>query len=227
MTNSEIKQWIENLDELFAEHSNPEMADGMKAYMKNKFAFAGIKSPLRKEITKNLFTSPLLKNKLHSFTLIEALWEKEEREYQYCAIELMAIQKKKLEKNDIKFIEDLLLNKSWWDSVDMLNNHAAGPYFLKFPEQKNITDNWNKDENLWLRRSSIIFQLTYKQKTNVELLQKYIEALSSSNEFFIKKAIGWALRAYSKVNPQWVKEFIASHAHTLSRLSISEGSKYI
>jgi len=94
------------------------------------------------------------------------------------------------------------------ETVDVLNTEGCGPYFLKFPEEiAVITGRWNRSENIWLNRSSLLFQKTYKQHLDNKLLSEYILYLAGSSEFFIQKGIGWMLREYGKTNPNWVKEF--------------------
>jgi 3-methyladenine DNA glycosylase AlkD len=122
-------------------------------------------------------------------------------------------------------IEKLITTKSWWDSVDAINI-VVGHIAMKYPEVKEgILSKWKKSDNIWLNRVSIVFQLKYKEKTDTEFLSKAILHNSKTDEFFINKAIGWALREYSKTNKEWVRNFIESHE--LSKLSVREGSKYI
>jgi 3-methyladenine DNA glycosylase AlkD len=132
---------------------------------------------------------------------------------------------KKFPRDAIQFLEKLLTTKSWWDSVDSIAP-LAGEMARKYPELIDETMNhWSVDDNFWLRRSAILFQLKYKQQTNEDLLYDYIVKNADSKEFFIQKAIGWALREYSKTNPESVKAFI--EGNHLAPLSIREGSKYL
>ena len=148
-----------------------------------------------------------------------------EREFQYVAIDYMITVKDKFTPDDMETIEKLILTKSWWDSVDAINI-VVGHIAMKYPEVKEgILTKWMKSDNIWLNRVSIIFQLKYKEKTDTEFLSKAILHNSGTDEFFINKAIGWALREYSKTNKEWVKEFIESN--DLSALSVREGSKYL
>jgi 3-methyladenine DNA glycosylase AlkD len=134
--------------------------------------------------------------------------------------------KKQLEVDDIVWIEKLIVTKSWWDTVDILATHLAGEYFKKHKNKIDlITNQWNNSDNIWLQRSSLLFQLKYKQNTNVFLLENYILNLKESNEFFIRKSIGWILREYSKTNPAWVIQFLQKNE--LSNLSVREASKYL
>ena len=108
--------------------------------------------------------------------------------------------------------EEMIKQKSWWDSVDHIATWILGPYFQKYPNQiKDVTFKWNQSENFWLQRSSIMFQKSYRSKTDTKLLTDYILHCAGSKEFFIQKAIGWALREYAKTNPDWVKKFVKTN----------------
>jgi 3-methyladenine DNA glycosylase AlkD len=216
--------YISQLTRLFKQHANTEKAAGAKAYMRNQFNYLGLTAPLRQRISK-----AYIKTQLPGYseleTIVKELWQMPEREYQYFAIDLILAFKKKWTKDLITLIEFILVNKSWWDTVDAASN-LTGPYFKLFPGQTDkITGGWNRSENIWLQRSSILFQLKYKKDTNTDLLKKYILALKSSKEFFVQKAIGWALREYSKVNSKWVQDFVKQNK--LAALSEREALKRI
>lgn len=198
----------------------------MQKYMKDQFPFLGIKTPLRKELMKQFYQQTgLLKEAFHG-DFILALWEKDDREYQYAALDYIGRTLKKLGKDDLPLMEKLITTKSWWDTVDMLAQHPVGTIAQAFPEVIPETiEEWAYRENMWLQRTAILFQLKYKEKTDEQLLYRYIKKNSGSKEFFIQKAIGWALREYSKTNPESVKQFIAEN--DLPKLSIREGSKYL
>ncbi|MBI2259724.1 MAG: DNA alkylation repair protein [Flavobacteriia bacterium] len=188
-----------------------EKAISMKKYMKNKFEFYGISSPKRKEIQQKYFQVWKQKtNALNKFELIFLLWDLEYREYQYIAIDWMKKWKKTLWiEEDIDCLSHLISHKSWWDSVDLLASNCLSNYFLQYPNKvEYICDNWSNSNNLWLERSTLIFQLKFKEKTNFDLLSKYIFILKDKKDFFIQKAIGWSLREYAKTNRDIVFEFI-------------------
>lgn len=150
----------------------------------------------------------------------------DEREYQYCAVELLAFHKKLWSEHSILPIEHCIVQKSWWDTIDFIAAECTGPYFNRLPQQvKSVTGRWNTCNNIWLQRSSLLFQKSYKKNTDLELLTKYIKHLSGSKEFFIRKAIGWILREYAKTNPQWVIDFVGKHE--ISPLSKREVLKYL
>jgi 3-methyladenine DNA glycosylase AlkD len=217
---------IELLTHLFEENRNEENAEPMKKYMKDHFPFLGIKKPQRSELEKQFFQETGLLKEPFKKEFIRELWEKEEREYQYTGLVYMEKSLKKLEKADLPFMEELITTKSWWDTVDAIAPKPVGTIAEKYPEVIAETINrWAIDDYLWLRRAAILFQLKYKGQTNAELLYRYIKQNADSKEFFIQKAIGWALREYSKTNPASVKEFI--EGTKLAPLSVREGSKYL
>jgi 3-methyladenine DNA glycosylase AlkD len=201
-------------------------AESMKKYMKDHFPFLGIKSPLRKELERQFFNKTGLLKEPFNKDFVTGLWEKEEREYQYTALVYLEKSVKKLEKNDLDFMEQLITTKSWWDTVDAIAPKPVGEIARMFPEVIHETiDGWASHDNMWLRRAALLFQLKYKKQTNEELLYQYIVKNADSKEFFIQKAIGWALREYSKTNPESVGKFIAGQK--LAPLSVREGSKYV
>ncbi len=222
-----FKTMINQIQSKFEENRNPEIAKGMEAYMKNKFPFLGIKSPERKEIHR--FFGPELRTWTQDelIQLAIDLWELEEREFQYFALDLLKWKYKKAKEEDLDWILDLITKKSWWDTVDMLAARCLGHYLHAFPEkQEQVCKDFIDSENLWLQRSTLIFQLKYKDQTNTELLFKNILILNPDKEFFIQKAIGWSLRELSKTNPDLVRQFLQEHPE-IDKLALREASKYL
>ncbi len=209
----------------FEQHANVADADGMKAYMLHQFHFFGLKTPLRRKLSKEYFKQSLPPFK-DAEEIVKDCWQHPNREMQYIGTEFLAYYKKEWKKNTIQLMEYMITHKSWWDSVDHAATDLTGPFFKLFPEQTDkITGKWNRSSNIWLQRSSIMFQKAYKKETDKELLSNYILHVAASKEFFIQKAIGWALREYSKTNPDWVKQFVKQHK--LSPLSTREALKRI
>ncbi|MBI2731056.1 MAG: DNA alkylation repair protein [Sphingobacteriales bacterium] len=217
--------YTQGLITLYKKHGNKEQAEGAKAYMRNQFEYFGLKAT----DWRNLFKEYTTKNHPDYKdvpVIIKELWDLPERELQYAAIELLALYKKQWDKEVITLIEFIITNKSWWETVDHAASELTSPYFKLFPaEIKKITGSWNRSDNFWLQRSSIMFQKRYKKETDTELLAKYILALRHSKEFFVQKAIGWALREYSKTNHKWVIDFVKQN--TLAPLSEREALKRI
>lgn len=204
--------FVTELEKIFRQNANPDLAKPMEAYMKNNFPFLGIKTSPRRELLKNLWNQHKEEIKNNPREIAVALFAKEEREFHYCAIEILIKElKKKYRKEDILLIEKLIITHSWWDSVDILAKYLLGNYMVQFPEEiaKTIAG-FSASDTMWLNRSAILFQLDYKAKTDAELLFSVCEKHKNSKEFFIQKAIGWALRDYSKFNPNRVTEFVNS-----------------
>ena len=134
--------------------------------------------------------------------------------------------KQNVSYDDISKIREYIVNKSWWDTIDFLCK-VIGDVELRDSRVKNLMLEWSKDDNIWIKRTAIEHQLNLKDKTDYGLLEKIIVNCFGTDEFFINKAIGWALREYSKTNPNWVKEFINKYKNKMNDLSIKEASKYI
>jgi len=214
------------LTRLFEANRNEANAGPMEKYMKNHFPYLGIKKPQRSQLEKQFFQETGLLKEPFNQKFIGELWTKDEREYQYTALVYLEKSLNKLEKTDLPFMEELIKTKSWWDTVDAIAPKPVGKIAEKFPEVVAETiDGWAIHEYLWLRRAALLFQLKYKGNTDEELLYQYIRLNAGSKEFFIQKAIGWALREYSKTNSASVKKFI--EATKLAPLSVREGSKYL
>ena len=131
-----------------------------------------------------------------------------------------------LTENDLPKLERLVVTKSWWDTVDILDR-VVGSLVYDKPELGEIILQWSLSDNIWLRRVAIDHQLLRKEKTNVQLMEKILRNNLDQTEFFINKAIGWVLRDYSKTNPDWVARFIEKNKERMAELSIKEASKYL
>ena len=216
-----------NVEELVKELkalANPDDAVAMKAYMKNKFEFLGVKTPARRKLVKAFFKQQTDSD--IDWNFINEAWNNPYRELQYAALDYLEICKKLLTPSDLSRLKKLAQTKSWWDTIDFLDR-LVGTIIARFPETKEIILAWSCDEDIWLRRLAIDHQLLRKEKTDTEFLEKILVNNLGQTEFFINKAIGWALRDYSKTNPDWVRDFIERHQTEMAALSILEGSKYL
>lgn len=207
-------------------HQDPKKAVNMAAYLKSHFDCYGIKAPVRNEIQKEWFAS-LKGHELNHWDIVSHLWSLDQREYQYIALDyLRKLPKKKFDRSDDLILEELLTQKSWWETVDGLASNTVGTYFQLFPERKKeVIERWRNSDNMWLNRTCLIFQLKYKENVDFDLLKSLIVQFQGNKEFFIQKAIGWSLRQYSKFKPQEVKNFI--EVVNLQGLALREASKYI
>lgn len=217
---------LQALTHLFEQHAHAEQARQMRAYLKDKFDMYGIKTPLRRQLSKEFIQLWRKANERIPTSLLLQLWAMPQREYQYVALDLLDKYKRSSRPEDLQLFETLILDKSWWDTVDALASHQVGWLFLRHGELIDAaTAKWMDSGNMWLQRTCLLYQLGYKNQTNWPRLQSYILALASSREFFLRKAIGWALRQYAKTDPEAVKAFVHTHSHSLAPLSIREALK--
>ena len=204
---------------------DPEKAGPMEAYMRYQFPFLGIAGPERNALYRKYFLSAK-KTKMIDWDFVDTCWEKEPREYQYVAANYLKAMQSYLTKDDLPKLERLVVTKSWWDTVDILDR-VVGSLVANHPELEEVILKWSLSDNIWLRRVAIDHQLLRKEKTNVQLMEKILVNNLDQTEFFINKAIGWALRDYSKTNPEWVARFIEQNKKRMAELSIREASKYL
>ena len=205
-------KFCSDLEADFRKAFNRELAIPMENYMKNNFTYFGIKTEKRRTIFKSNYEQNKPEVESNFRTIAWKLYQMKEREFHQTAIDLLVKEfKKKYVLEDIRLIEKLIITNSWWDSVDTIAKYILGGYLLQFPsETLKVVERFSNSENMWLNRSAILFQLSYKEKTNFEILKSECEKHKDSNEFFIQKAIGWALRDYSRFNPKGVEVYVNS-----------------
>ncbi len=212
--------YTRSLKILFEQNANPVDAAPMKKYVRGQFEFLGIKTPMRVALQKEFIKDQGLPPSGELDRITRDLWLLPQREFQYAAVSLIGKLEKKLEPDFITTLEHLIVTKSWWDTVDTIAGHAVGTHFKRFPKVKDkYLKKWRKSDNFWLRRTALLFQLGYKEETDFDLLCEIIRENLGSDEFFINKAIGWALRQYAWTNPAPVKKFVKAtkELHPLSR----------
>jgi 3-methyladenine DNA glycosylase AlkD len=221
-----IKQ-IEIIQSAFEKQANAQKSEQCSKYMRNKFEFYGLTADERKALQKTHF--PALKDLPSSerWDFIRECWEKPEREWQYFAIDwLNSWPKSWFNETDYDQLEWLITQKSWWDSVDALASNYLGKWAKYFPNEMSKTINdWRSDDNFWLHRSCLIFQLKFKTEVDLVLLENLIQQFKFNKEFFIQKAIGWSLRQVSKFHPEEVKRILVEQS--ISGLAYREAAKYL
>lgn len=215
----------DNIIEIFYSNKNEKLAIPMASYMRNRFEFLGIKSPLRKELSKTFLKEATSIKKI-DWDFVNKLWDLPEREFQYLACDYLREMKKFLVEEDLEKLKNLVVAKSWWDTVDSLDQTIGSINFPSIYIDEEMIK-WSLDDDFWLRRVAIDHQRPRKEKTNTELLEIILKNNLNQKEFFINKAMGWALREYSKTNPEWVVNFISENKEGFSNLTIKEASKYI
>ena len=220
------KQLVSALRKEFVKHADLEAAHGAAAYMRNQFEFFGIKTPLRRELGKDIVLASKELSEKEIISLCKELWAQPEREFQYIACDILAKNAKRLSPSYVKrdapwFIK----NKSWWDTVDSVRKSIEVVVSAN-PDLKSEMEKWIVSNNIWIVRSALIHQLTLGTKTDAKLLFKFCEIQAEEKEFFVAKAVGWALRSYSYVDSKAVKQFVKDHPE-LSPLAKREGLKTI
>lgn len=205
------KEFVATLKPQLTALRNRTAAIGAQSYMKDIAPFLGVKTPERRSLVKKIAREFDLPTSDELAQTARALWKLEEREFHYAAFDLIQIQ---IDAANKKFLEDhveyLITHKSWWDTVDGLGSAAVSPLTDKYGCEKLI-EKWNKSENIWLIRSAIQHQRGRKFEADNKLILRYCHEHAESTEFFIVKAIGWALRDMAKVSPREVRNFLMEH----------------
>ncbi|MEL6670935.1 MAG: DNA alkylation repair protein [Bacteroidota bacterium] len=210
----------------FEAAANEQHAKAMQQYMRDQYPFYGIKAPTRQGIQKEFFLTLAGPEKIIEPELARNIWKLPQREWQLMGCDLLFRFAKKAPKQHLAVYEELIQTKSWWDTVDMLASKVVAVHLQRHPELLTKTaQRWIESDNLWLQRSALIFQLKYKDQTDWPLLQELIRRRIDEPDFFIRKAIGWSLRAYARHQPDAVRAFVASH--NLSPLSRKEALKHL
>jgi 3-methyladenine DNA glycosylase AlkD len=212
---------------MFEKNADPAQAPAMKKYMRDQFEYLGIKTPQSAALQKEFYAEHGLPQVTDLDSILRDLWSLPQREFQYAAVGMLGRFNKKLPPELIETIEYLITTKSWWDTVDIIAGGTVGVHFERYPAvKKKYLSRWRKSNNFWLRRTAILFQLNYKQETDFDLLCEIIRENLGSKEFFINKAIGWALRQYARIDPKAVKKFV-KETKELNPLSRREALKHL
>lgn len=204
--------------------ADPTRAASMHAYMKRRFDFLGIPRASLRTLCKPLFRAAA--DSAPDWNFVNRCWAAPQRELQYAALDYLQALQMTLVPADVTRLQSLIVEKSWWDTADCLDRIVGG-MALRYPEVNPILLDWSVSDNLWLRRVAIDHQLLRKERTDTVLLTQILCNNLGRKEFFINKAIGWALRDYSKTDPEWVCRFIKAHGDKMARLSLREAEKYL
>ena len=228
LDSNKVKTLVEKVGRELCKNADPERSQPMKKYMRDKFEFFGLSSPLRRSVCKEFLQQKLSPQETRKFVAL--LWAKPEREFQYFAVDYLEKHmdtSAEFEAN-IECVKGLITSKSWWDTVDALAYKIVGGLVSKHRDiGKNVMEKWINHENMWLRRTAILHQLSYKEKTDEEMLFRLCSARAEEEEFFIRKAIGWALRQYSWTSSSSVKKYLVKNKKQLSNLSFKEAAKHL
>lgn len=203
--------------------ADPARAAAMRAYMLDQFEFLGLPAPVRRAAAKALVARPWVS----PLALLEAagqLWQRPEREYRYTAIDLLARHRRLLSLDHVADVRALLETDPWWDTVDGLTGVLGKVVFAT--RGQAMMDDWVADASLWVRRAAMLHQLGWRLETDRARLFGYAARLAPEKEFFIRKAIGWALRDFARWDGAAVRAFVAAHEDVLAPLSRREALKH-
>ncbi|MFB6806728.1 DNA alkylation repair protein [Streptomyces sp. NPDC056387] len=216
---------VNRLTTAYAAAADPVRARSMAAYMKDAAPFLGIRTPLRRELSKAVTAGTPKPAEADVTALVLRCWELPEREYHYFAVDYLRRHVGVCSSGFLPVVRRLVVTVPWWDTVDLLAAHAAGPLVAADPALTAVMDDWIGAEDVWLARTALLHQLRYKSDTDAERLFAYCRRRGGHPDFFIRKAIGWALREYAKTDPEAVRAFVAAERDALSPLSAREALK--
>lgn len=211
----------------FERARDPERAAPMAAYMRDQFPFLGIPSPAQKAIYREVVAGLPRPAEADLAAVAVACWRRSGREYQYFACAWLRRHARVCGPGFLSTAHHLIVTKSWWDTVDALAAHLVGPLLVRYPHLVAVTDEWLGDNNIWLVRAALLHQLTLKEATDPSRLFRYCSAQAGHPDFFVRKAIGWALREFAKTDPAAVRGFVASHQSRLAGLTVREALRNV
>lgn len=209
-----------------AEQADPIDAAAMARYMKTDMPFYGVKTKPRRAIFKEAVRRFPVANRQEYEAAVLALWALPHREEKYAAIEFAWGHREFHTPASLPMYERLITEGAWWDLVDGVAPYLVGPMLVKWPEQvRPVLDGWAAHDDVWLRRSAFIAQIRIKEKIDTDLLLRYCRLRLADPEFWVRKAIGWALRTHAKIEPEAVRDFVVEHRDELSKLSLQEAAR--
>jgi 3-methyladenine DNA glycosylase AlkD len=214
---------VRRLESTYRAAADPALAVGMRAYMRDQFPFLGLRAPRQEALARTVLAGLARPSEGDLVAVARACWALPEREFQYFACGYLRRYQAVASSRFLPVVRDLVTTKSWWDTVDALAAHVVGPLVRRDPDLVSTMDSWIAGDDLWLTRTAILHQLAYGAHTDEARLFRYCAARADHPDFFIRKAIGWALRQYAKTSPRAVQSFV--DATPLSGLSRREALK--
>ena len=223
-----MKEYTKKIHSLLAKHGDELAAQAMTKSTNGQFKFLGIKTIEQNELTKKIFVNYPLPKYDETKSIIRELFSFEEREYLYFGISLFLKRKKMWQKTDIVFIESLILTRPGWDTTEYLSTEIVSQFYEMYPRiTSEFIQAWISSKSQWLKAAAIMFQRTFKAQTNTELLEESITANIGSDSDIVNRAIGAALRNYSKSNYKWVLEFVVKNSAKMNKKTKQEAIKWI
>jgi 3-methyladenine DNA glycosylase AlkD len=216
----------------FRAAADAERAAAQRAYMRDQFPYLGLAMPVQRKLSRAVLKGSALRGAAQPttadcVTLALRCWELPEREFRYFAVDYLVANVKRCDSSLLTTLRRLITTESWWDTIDPLATRVVGPLVAADPGLVATMDAWVRDENLWIARTAILHQLHYKAATDEERLFEYCDLQAGHPDFFIRKAIGWALREYAYTAPDAVRAFLDRERGRLSPLSVREAAKHL
>ena len=226
-----VSPLLSTIRRAFAGEADAARAKSMQAYMKSTLPFHGVPAPRMRAICKQVFAARDVSDAAQWRKDVLSLWRGAHfREERYAAIELTSDRRARAFHtiDALPMFEELIVDGAWWDFVDVIASHHLSAILTSEPTVMRRTMlRWSRDENMWKRRSAILCQLPFKSKTDLALLYACIEPSIDDREFFLRKAIGWALREYAKTDSAEVARWVDANRARLSPLSVREALKNV
>ncbi|MFD4031152.1 DNA alkylation repair protein [Streptomyces sp. NPDC058637] len=216
---------LERLTTLYPRAADPERAASAAAYMKHVAPFLGVATPQRRALSRTVLADTGRPDEADCTAIALRCWELPEREYQYFAADFLRRHVARCSSGFLPVLRHLVSTVPWWDTVDVLAVHVAGPLVAADPRLGRVMDRWIEDDDLWIARTALLHQLRYRERTDTNRLFGYCLARADHPDFFIRKAIGWCLREYAKTDPDAVRGFVDGARDRLSPLSAREALK--
>ena len=222
-----MEKFAQSLRSALAVHANPVRAQAMAAYMKNHFVFFGVPTPARRAAVKPVLVQGGVGGMDGDalMAVAQALWLFDERECQYVAVDLLVTHAAHLQAGHEPALAALVRSRAWWDSVDLLATHAFGCLVRRTPALRARMRAYARHDDLWLRRVAILHQLAEGEATDRARLDTILRDNLGHPDFFIKKAMGWALRQFARTDADWVRTWLQAHAQEVSPLTRREALK--
>ena len=204
-----------------------EQIEPMAAYMKHRFEFLGVRSPAIRQVVKPFLAAARDATGDQIIGFVDECWDQPEREFQYVGALVLRRSVATLESRHLEDLRRFITTKSWWDTVDSLAAWSVGPLVRANPGLSTTMDEWIESDDIWLARTAILHQLAWKADTDGDRLFRYALARAAETEFFIRKAIGWALRQYAREEPERVRACVDANRDRLSGLTSREALKHL
>ncbi len=216
------------LRKALADAADPKRAPQMQAYMKSELPYRGVPTPVARGIQRDLLKQHPIADREELERVVRELWKADYREERYAAIGLARRHTKYHDLTLLPLFRMMIETGAWWDYVDGIAADLIGGLLAAYPrEMKAELKRWIRDDHLWIRRSAILAQLNFKERTDEKLLFDFCRRCLPEKSFWIRKAIGWALRQYARVAPDSVRGFIAEHGEEMSGLTRREAGKHL